>query len=102
MWGSSFLFGILFSAAAAAMVRAETLTSMACPSLRWTVYPARLDLFYFYRIEFDNTTTPDLPGMERAIGIALLDTFQGCNAYGEPVHAVQLSENFHRYSPGSK
>lgn len=83
-------------------VQAELLTSTDCPSLRWAVYPARLDLFYFYLIEFANTTTPDLPGIERAIASGLMDSFQGCNAYGEPVHGVQLNEQGHRYSSGGE
>jgi len=85
------------------VVRAEeTLTSAACPSLRWAAYPARLDLFYFYLVEFPNTTTPDLYGIERAIALGLLDTFQGCNAYGEPVHAVKINDRGHRYSVGGE
>lgn len=83
-------------------VQAELLTSTACPSLRWAIFPARLDLFYFYLIEFDNITAPDLLGIERAIASGLMDTFQGCNAYGEPVHGVQLNERGHRYSSGSE
>lgn len=84
----------------------EMLTSTACPSLRWGVYPARLDLFYFYLIEFDKntTTTPDLQGIEQAIAVRLVDTlaYKGCNAYGEPVLAVELNENGHRYSSGGE
>lgn len=83
---------------------AERLTSTGCPSLRWGVYPARLDLFYFYLVEFDNTTTPDLQGIERAIAVGLVDTlsYKGCNVYGEPVMAVELTEDGHRYSSGGE
>ena len=92
----------LWTVAVGIVVRAETLTSTACPSLRWATFPARLDLFYFYLVEFDNTTTPDLAGVERAIASGLMDHFQGCNAYGEPVHGVQLNEHGHRYSSGGE
>ena len=103
LWGTMRLclfssLGLLLSVA----VQAEMLTSTACPSLRWAVYPARLDLFYFYLIEFANTTTPDLSGIERAIASALIDTFRGCNAYGEPVHGVQLNKQGHRFSSGGE
>ena len=66
------------------------------------MYPARLDMFYFYRIEFGNTTVPDLEGIQRAIALGLIDSFEGCNAYGEPVHAVRLKEGSHRYSMGGE
>jgi hypothetical protein len=91
-------------------VHAEQLTSTSCPSLRWAPFPARLDLYYFYLIEFveeekdvpssseTTTPTPDLDGIARAIAVGLLDTFQGCNAFGEPVHGVQLVQDAHRYS----
>ena len=93
---------VLLTIVAAVAEQAELLTSTACPSLRWAVYPARLDLFYFYLIEFDNTTTPDLAGIQRAIASGLIDNFRGCNAYGEPVHGVQLNNEGHRYSSGGE
>ena len=92
---------IVFALTGGSSANAETLTSLDCPSLRFSLYPARLELFYFYLVEFANTTSPDLPGIERAIAIGLLDSFDGCNAYGEPLHAVRLNDDGHRYSSGS-
>lgn len=83
---------------------AERLTSTVCPSLRWGTYPAQLDLYYFYLIEFNNATTPDLQGIERAIAVRLVDMleYKGCNVYGEPVIAMELNEKGHRYSSGGE
>jgi hypothetical protein len=81
---------------------AEVLTSTACPSLRWATYPARLDLFYFYFVEFPRYSLPDLAGVERAIAVGLTEVLEGCNAYGEPLHAVQLNDDGHRYSAGGE
>ena len=94
--------GTLFLSVALSAVSAETLTSTTCPSLRWAPYPARLDLYYFYLIEFRNDTTPDLDGIARALAVNLIDTFHGCNAFGVPVHGVQLERYSHRYSSGGE
>jgi hypothetical protein len=97
-WTVLWFYGVALIGDAAA----EVLTSTACPSLRWATYPARLDLFYFYLVEFPQYNPPDLAGVERAIAVGLTKVLEGCNAYGEPLHAVQLNEDGHRYSAGGE
>ena len=89
-----------------------TITTTECPSVRTSdSFRARLDLMYLYQVEyttdlFDSSSSstneePDLPGIERAVAMALASALDQCDAQGRPAYAIQISATQgHEVTPG--
>lgn len=78
-------------------------TTTACNQIRTTLYRARLDLFYFYQIEYPNETgnaEPNLVGIETAIASEIAEVLDLCDEADRPMYAVQLSEG-HQLTSGT-
>ena len=75
-----------------------TITTTECSNIRTIAsFQARLDMFYLYKIEYENNhngngdTEPDLPGIERALATALATALDRCDDQKRPAYAIQLS-----------
>lgn len=80
---------------------AAMITTTACNVIRsQTDYQARLDLLYFYLVECNTGTIPDLNGIERAIATSIASKLNDCNQDNGPLYAVQVTGTGHRLSTG--
>jgi hypothetical protein len=79
----------------------ETITTTAC-DVRVGGYQARLDMFYFYKVEYKDESSLDLPGLERALATSVASSLNECDKNMKPYYAVQLSSPSHELSIGGK
>jgi hypothetical protein len=78
------------------LLSTETISTAQCPNIRRQSFPARLDLYYYYRIEYySSNTLLNLQAFDRAIGAAIIDVFKDCDEQEQPMYAVQISPNGH-------
>ena len=81
-----------------------TITTTACPSIRTQELRARLDVFYYYLVEFAEDATADLAGVERAIANQLASALNECDEEKKhALYAVQvLGDDAHRFADEGK
>lgn len=79
-------------------VQANVLTTLACPNLRTEPFRYRLDLFYFYRVEY-NSTDVDLHAVEQGLATRLTNELSSCDVNGQAEFGVMLTGG-HRLSEG--
>ena len=85
-----------------------TLTTTSCSRIRTGRYKARLELFYFYLVEYESdegnsTAKPDLSGIELAIATALAAELGSCDQLGRPLFAIPLSDgDDHKFTTGGE
>lgn len=79
----------------------DILTTTAC-NVRQDAYHARLDMYYFYLIEYntDDADLVNLDGIESAIAHALASALSSCDDQHQPLFAVQFSAAGHAFSQG--
>jgi len=105
------IFLLLFSYPAVASVddgrmaqssHLEVITTTACNNIRFDSFQARLDLFYFYFIEYrDMSIDLDLNGIENALAISIASALDECDDRNRPVYALEISSR-HMFSEGGK
>lgn len=78
----------------------ETISTTACNTVRRSGFQARLDLYYFYLIEYTNTTVLDLPMIDKAIALSIVQVLKECDVADRPKYAVVVSPNGHQLSQG--
>ena len=78
----------------------EIVTTTGCARLRTENFRARMDLFYFYQVEFEGEKL-DLVGLEKSIAVALSESLTDCNIVGEPDYAIEISGD-HAFSQGGR
>ena len=94
---------VLFScpvggAAAGLRRRAQTVVTTLCSNFRPEPYPARLDIFYFYLIEYQEGTSIQLSKLSAAIAQSIATALHDCDEQGRPQFAVELDHEEHVYS----
>ena len=101
------LYGILCCAATQSerTLSATNRTSMTFSTtlcdVRVDEFHARLDLFYVYKIVYEDNTL-DLVGIEKAIATAIATSLKECDLYQQPLYAVELHSPSHREIDTSK
>ena len=107
LWTMSFssLFGLalLFACpvgggAAALRRRAQTVVTTSCSNFRSEPYPARLDIFYFYLIEYQEGTRIQLSKLNAAIAHSIATALHDCDEQGRPLFAVKLDQDEHVFA----
>jgi hypothetical protein len=73
----------------------DILSTTTCQSIRLERYKARLDIFYFYVIEWYGDSYLDLGGIDNGISAGIVDILSDCDPFGRPKYAVDLSINSH-------
>ncbi len=68
-----------------------TISSSACNNLRTDPFPAELELFYFYRIDFIAGTAVDLAIVENVINQAVVLKLNQCDSQDRPLYALDLN-----------
>ena len=77
----------------------STITTPNCDAIRITSYPAELQLFYTYSVEFNDDLL--LNDMERAIAIAVALELDMCDVDGRPVYKVK-TDTKHSFSKSGR
>jgi hypothetical protein len=100
------LKAILGSSASYSNLRARvlsstTVTTSDCSAIRSAPYPAELQLFYEYSVEFNPGRAVNLVDLERAIANVVAIQLSICDTSGQPVFKV-LTGTPHRFSDKSK
>lgn len=80
----------------------DLVVTTSCSSIRLETYRARLDVTYFYAIEYPVGTDIDLSSFGRAIGNSLASVLGECDERGRPVHAIMLDKHGHVFVTGMK
>jgi len=80
----------------------ETISTADCNAIRVEPFPVRLDMYYFYLLEYNDTSALNLYGVDQTIGAAIIDVLNGCDGQGMPMYAVQLSPSDHQLAGGGK
>lgn len=75
----------------------ETLSTTKCDNVRRSAFPARLDLYYFYLIEFEQDDVIDLKKIDRAIASSLVQVFKDCDEEDQPKYAIFLNPKGHEF-----
>ena len=80
----------------------EVITTTACNNIRFDGFQARLDMFYFYFVEYKDTNVElDLVGIENALAISIASALDDCDERNRPVYALEISSR-HILSEGGK
>lgn len=80
----------------------ETISTADCNTIRVEPFPVRLDMYYFYLLEYNDTSVLNLYGVDQTIGAAIIEVLNECDGQGMPMYAVQLSPNDHQLAGGGK
>jgi hypothetical protein len=72
------------------ILTSETIVTTEC-DIRVGRYSARLDLFYFYRVEYENGSNLDLVGIERALAASIAMFLRDCDKSRKPIYAIELN-----------
>lgn len=75
------------------LAQGDIVTTAACTNIRIEKYPARLDLYYFYTVEYtseSNGAAVDLTGIESAIAHSVASALSECSEHGWPLFAVEI------------
>jgi hypothetical protein len=72
-------------------LRAPTVTTSNCNSFRLAPYPAELQLFYEYSVEFKAGRAVSLADLERAVSNAVALELDVCDALDRPMYKVKTN-----------
>ncbi|KAG7360852.1 hypothetical protein IV203_035951 [Nitzschia inconspicua] len=81
----------------ARVLSSATVTTPDCSAIRLAPYPAELQLFYDYSVEFKRGRAVSLTDLERAIANAVAVKLNTCDASGRPLFKVRTDVP-HRFS----
>lgn len=86
-----------------ALAATETISTAECNQVRASNYRARLDLYFFYLIEYeDDGTDIDLQSIGMAIATELIKDLKDCDDLERPKFAVTTIPSAHVLSNGRK
>jgi len=95
--------GTRYLAGPAATDTAETITTADCNNIRLgSDYHARLDLYFFYLIEYKTDADLNLRGIGKAIVTELTKELNQCDDLGRPKFAVTIAPSAHALVEGGK
>jgi len=80
----------------------ETISTADCNNVRVNSYHARLDLYYFYLLEFEDGAELNLRSVGKAIATELVKVLNECDQTDRPKFAVALHPSAHVFSEGGK
>jgi hypothetical protein len=90
-----------FSSVRARTLSSTTVTTSDCSAIRSAPYPAELQLFYEYSVEFNPGKVVNLAHLERAISNTVAIQLSICDTFGQPVFKVR-TDTPHRFSDKRK
>jgi hypothetical protein len=91
----------VFSNLRSRILTSTTVTTSDCSAIRTDPFPAELQLFYEYSVEFKAGRAVSLSDLERAIASAVAIQLNICDTAGRP--AFKIRTDFpHRFSDSSK
>jgi len=85
-------------------ITAEIISTADCNNVRVATYNARLDLYFFYLLEYEERMEADLDllSINRAIATEITKILNECDDWGRPKYALSLNPSAHMPSKGGK